>query len=113
MNKKLAAKFERLQNSYRELLKLLDKENSQTLETSPTPGKWSVTQVMYHLNKAESLSALYISKKRLGAAQLKPTGISAQLKIFIAWIGFNIPVKYPAAKVLGEMPVYLKYKEIK
>jgi hypothetical protein len=113
MNSKVAAKFERLQNSHRELLSLLDKEDAQILETSPAPGKWSVSQVMYHLNKAESLSALYVSKKRLGAAQLKPTGITAQLKILIAWIGFNIPVKYPAAKVLGDMPAHVSYNEIK
>ena len=83
MNKKIAAKFERLQNSFRQLMSELDKEKPEVLEKSPSEGKWSVAQVMYHLNKAESLSALYISKKRLGAAQLKPTGISAQLKIFI------------------------------
>jgi|ERR1041385_2226672 hypothetical protein len=113
MNKKIAAKFERLQNSHAQLMTLLEKENPQTLETSPAPGKWSVTQVMYHLNKAESLSVLYVSKKRLGAAQLKPTGMVAQLKILIAWIGFNLPVKYPAAKVLGDMPPHVRYEEVK
>jgi hypothetical protein len=113
MNRKVAAKFGRLQNDHSQLMALLDKENFQVLETSPAPGKWSVTQVMYHLNKAESLSALYVSKKRLGAAQLKPTGIVAQLKICIAWIGFNIPIKYPAAKVLGDMPPLVRYEEIK
>ncbi len=68
MNKKIAAKFERLQNSRVQLMSLLEKENPQILETSPAPGKWSVAQVMYHLNKAESLSALYVSKKRTNKA---------------------------------------------
>lgn len=113
MNNKVAAQFERLQNTQKELLLLLDKENPKILDTSPAPGKWSVSQVMYHLNKAESLSVLYVSKKRLGAAQLKHTGIGAQLKILIAWIGFNVPIKYPAAKVLGDMPPYVSYAEIK
>lgn len=113
MNRKVAAQFEHLQNDQRQLITLLDKENQKILETSPAPGKWSVTQVMYHLNKAESLSALYVSKKRLGAKLLKPTGIIEQLKIFIAWIGFNLPVKYPAAKVLGDMPAEVQYGEIK
>lgn len=113
MNQKVAAKFERLQNGHVQLLAELDKEKSEVLEKSPAEGKWSVAQVMYHLNKAESLSVLYVSKKRLGAAQLKRTGIWAQLKTLIAWIGFNIPVKYPAAKVLGDMPGDVQYSEIK
>lgn len=113
MNKKVAAQFEHLQNDLLQLIVLLDKESPKVLETSPAPGKWSVTQVMYHLNKAESLSAIYVSKKRLGAAMLKPTGITAQFKILVAWIGFNIPVKYPAAKVLGDMPEHVGYGEIK
>src|SRR5258706_12274376 len=104
MNLKVAAKFEHLQNSHRQLIAMLDKETQKILETSPAPGKWSVTQVMYHLNKAESLSALYVSKNRLGAAQLKHTGMWAQIKILMAWIGFNIPLKNPAAKDLVDMP---------
>jgi hypothetical protein len=37
----------------------------------------------------------------------------AEIKILIAWIGFNLPVKYPAAKVLGDMPANVNYNEIK
>lgn len=113
MNQKVAIKFERLQNDLLHLVALLDKQEQKILETSPAPGKWSVTQVMYHLNKAESLSCLYVSKKRLGERFLKPTGIIEELKIFIAWLAFNLPVKYPAAKVLGDMPEHVGYIEIK
>ena len=113
MNQKVSVKFEHLQNVHKQLLSELDKVKPETLEQSPQEGKWSVTQVMYHLNKAESLSVLYVSKKRLGAAQLKRTGIWAQIKILVAWIGFNLPFKYPAAKVLGDMPEHVEYEEIK
>ena len=113
MNTKVAAQFTYLQNSQRQLLAELDNENPEVLEKSPAPGKWSVTQVMYHLNKAESLSALYVSKKRLGAGQLKHTGITAQIKILIARAGFNLPFKYPAAKVLGDTPAHVSYGQVR
>ena len=113
MNQVVASRFKRLQDDHRLFMAELDREKQEVLETSPAPGKWSVTQVMYHLNKAESLSVLYVSKKRLGVAQLKPTRIEAQVRLLVAWIGFNIPIKYPAAKVLGDMPPVVKYDEIK
>ena len=113
MNPRVAKLFRKLQDSHQKLLSELDKTEPKILETSPEKNKWSVTQVMYHLNTAESNSVLYVTKKRLGAAQLKRTGIIHQLKLFIAVIAFYLPVKYRAPRVLGEMPEHVKYSEIK
>lgn len=113
MNPRVSKLFSRLQEKHTELLSELDRAAPEILETSPKKNKWSVTQVMYHLNSAESNSVLYVSKKRLGAKQLKPTGIIHQLKLFIAGIAFNLPIKYRAPKVLREMPERVNYQEIK
>ena len=113
MNQAVLKLFQRLQDSHSKLISELDKIEPKILEQSPSGGKWSVTQVMYHLNTAESLSVLYVSKKRLGAEQLKPTGIIHQLKLFIARIAFYLPYKYRAPRVLGVMPEHVSYGEIK
>jgi hypothetical protein len=113
MNPKVLRKYKRLQNDFDDLLSELNKEEVKVLETSPSNEKWSVTQVMYHLNTAESLSVKYVSKKRLGSAQLKPTGLEAALRLLIARVSFYLPIKYKAPKVLGLMPAHVSYHEIK
>ncbi|MBK5285152.1 MAG: DinB family protein [Bacteroidia bacterium] len=113
MNKDVVKLFSRLEDSHHKLLLELDRIEAKNLELSPVEGKWSVTQIMYHLNSAESNSVLYVSKKRLGSTQLKTTGIEAQLRLIIAWLSFYLPFKYKAPRVLGEMPEYVNYSEIK
>ncbi|HLG35230.1 MAG TPA: DinB family protein [Bacteroidia bacterium] len=113
MNQRVAKLFSRLQNKHTELLEELDKVAPEILETSPGKNKWSVTQVMFHLDSAESNSVLYVSKKRLGAARLNPTGFESQLRLIIAIVAFYLPVKYRAPKVLGAMPERVRYSEIK
>jgi len=113
MNAGIHRQYHCLQDDLLELLKELDKLPFKKLESAPAMGKWSVTQVMYHLNQAESLSVLYVSKKRLAAGQLKPTGFAATLRLMIARISFYLPIKYNAPKVLGAMPETVLYPEMK
>ena len=113
MNSSLQKQYDHLQGDFLSLISELDKFNAVKLETPPAPGKWSVTQVMFHLNQAESLSVLYVSKKKLGAAQLGKTGINASLRLLVARIAFYLPVKFNAPNVLGEMPAQVFYPEIK
>jgi hypothetical protein len=113
VNPKVIRSFNRLQRDLLELLSELDNINPELLQKHPAPGKWSVVQVMHHLNAAESLSALYVSKKRLAAPQLKRTGIEAALRLLFARISFYIPLKYKAPKLLGTVPENISYSEIK
>ena len=113
MNHKITKLLSPLQDDLAQLLSVLDKVNPKRLESPTAKGKWSVTQVMHHLNAAESNSVLYVSKKRLGAAQLKRTGIEAQLRLLIARVSFFLPLKYRAPKLLGDMPEHVGYEEIK
>ena len=113
MNQRVSILFHRLQEKHAALLQELDKVAPEILEKSPQENKWSVSQVMYHLNSAESNSVLYVSKKRLGAAKLKQTGIEAQLRLIGALVAFYLPIKFKAPNVLGEMPPHVNYSEIK
>ena len=113
MNPKVKKLFNHLQDNHARLLAELDKTDARILERSPRERKWSVTQIMYHLNSAESNSVLYVSKKRLGAAQLRPTGLEAQLRLLVAIVAFYLPIKFKAPSVLGDMPAQVSYPEIK
>jgi len=113
MDKKVARLFDHLSDDFIELLARLDGMNHELLEKSPAPGKWSATQVMYHLNSAESLSVKYVAKKRLAAPQLKRTGLVAWLRLMAARISFYVPIKYRAPKFLGAMPEHVAYSDIK
>jgi hypothetical protein len=113
MNSRVAKLYSSLQEKFTKLLAELDNMETKVIETSPGKNKWSVTQVMYHLNSAESNSVLYVSKKRLGAAKLKPTGVEAQLRLYASIVTFYLPLTYNAPKVLGDMPEHVSYPEIK
>jgi hypothetical protein len=113
MNQKVSDLFDALQGEFAQLIAELDKHERKLLEKSPAPAKWSVSQVMYHLNSAESRSVQYVNKKRLGAAQLKRTDIYAQLRLFVARFAFYLPIKFRAPNLLGEVPQYVSYEQIK
>jgi hypothetical protein len=105
-------KFLRLEESRNTLIERLKSIPSGKLETSPRSDKWSVSQIFYHLNKAESLSIQYVSKKRLDVNTLKKTGIIEELKIFFLKIRFSLPAGIKAPSVLGDMPGAVDYNEI-
>jgi hypothetical protein len=112
MNKKVETKFSLLENTRINLLERLAKVDAQKLNTPPAPGKWSVAQVIYHLNKAESNSIIYVSKKRLDIHNLKNAGLWEAFKLGLAKLAFDLPFKYKAPAVLGDMPDNVDYKTI-
>jgi hypothetical protein len=113
MNRKVFKQFTTLQKDFTQLLEHLDKIPNDILEKSPFEGKWSVTQLMYHLNSAESNSIKYVLKKRLAAPQLKRTGINASLRLLGARLAFYLPLKFNAPQLLGAMPAHVAYPEMK
>lgn len=113
MNQLVYNKFSKLENSRLSLLEKLNKVSATTLETAPAPGKWSVSQIFYHLNRAEGLSVLYVSKKQLDIANLKRTGLKEQLKMMVLKIRFSLPIGIKApVNVLGDVPAEVNYLNI-
>jgi len=113
VNKKLAQKYLQLEHSRNELLSKLGGIDKSILEAAPAKDKWSVAQIIFHLNRAESLSVLYVSKKMKGADGLKHTGVVAVIRIVLSKLALVLPLKFRAPKVLGEMPAEVKYDDIK
>jgi len=109
MNQLVLTKLSKLEDSRNALIKKLGNVSLLEVETSPFPGKWSVSQIFYHLNRAETLSVLYVSKKRLDTVNLKKTGIKEQLKMILMRVRFILPFALKAPDVLGEVPGKVDY----
>jgi len=113
MNSKLSTAYKKLEDSRQQLLNELSNVPAEKLQTSPAPGKWSVAQVFYHLNKAESLSVQYINKKKLDVKNLQKTGFKEWLRLLIVKLGFLSPIKFKApVNLLGDVPEKVSYTEI-
>jgi len=103
----------KLENSRLSLLEKLNKIAPSKLETPPLSGKWSVSQIFYHLNRAERLSVLYVSKKQLDIHNLKRTGLKEQLKMIGLKIRFWLPLGLKApVNVLGDVPPEVNYLQV-
>lgn len=113
MNIKLEIRLSRLENSRKELLEEIKVIDAKKLTRSPSKGKWSATQVIYHLNKAECQSLIYVGKKMKDVENLKKTGINEWLKNLVLKVGFFLPIKYKApVNVLGDVPENVNYSDI-
>ncbi len=112
MNPKIEAKLSLLESTRLAMLKMLEGMDEQKLSASPAPRKWSISQIIYHLNQAESLSIIYVGKKMKDVNNLKTSGLLEKIKMLVVKIAFALPVKYKAPQVLGDMPQHVDYKEI-
>jgi len=112
MNQKIEIKLSLLESTRLGMLEKLKKFDAQKLNTPPAPGKWSVAQVIYHLNKAEGNSIIYVSKKRMDIDNLQNAGLWEGFKLWLVKIAFALPFKYKAPAVLGDMPDNVDYNTI-
>lgn len=112
MNKRIEDKLARLEDTRQKMLNVLRGVDVQKLNTPPARGKWSVAQIIYHLNKAESNSVIYVGKKRLDIQNPKKTGFVEAFKLWLVKLAFALPFKYKAPNVLGDMPENVDYNKI-
>jgi len=112
LNELIHTKFSQLENSRLILMERLKSIAPSELETQPFPGKWSISQIFYHLNKAENFSVIYVSKKRLDVNNLKRTGFKEQFKLGVLKLFFVLPFGLKAPAVLGDMPERVDYTAI-
>ena len=112
MNKRVEAKLSLLESTRLSLLEKLKTADIKKLNTSTAPGKWSVAQIIYHLNKAESNSVIYVSKKMKDVNNLKKSGLYERIKMLAVKIAFALPFRYKAPAVLGDMPQDVDYNDI-
>ena len=111
MENRIKNKFERLEDSRKALIRTIDSLDESVLNKSPRPGKWSVNQIIYHLQKSEHASYNYVTKK-LQSDDPTRNGYKSKVASFILKIAFILPFKYKAPKVVRNVPGNLDFSKV-
>lgn len=109
MNKKLQVLYSKLEKGRQHFIHEMGMYNTERLESPHKDGKWSVSQIVYHLNQAEMTSINYVRKKLHEPDKLKDTGFNESFRLTVAQLIFETPVRFKAPPVLGEMPEKVDY----
>jgi uncharacterized damage-inducible protein DinB len=102
MNASFKPVFDELEQQRKQLFAMLKDVPEERYNTSPHPGKWSISQIVTHLLTSEKLSLAYMKKKALGVEAVKNSGITETLRLWLLIISQRIPAKYKAPKVVTE-----------
>lgn len=66
----------------------------------PTPGKWSIAEIVAHLITADRLSLEYMKKKSLAIESLEDAGWFEDFKMRLFIVSQRVPLKYSAPKAV-------------
>lgn len=77
------------------------------LNRQPSPGKWSVLQIVHHLVISETGTVGYIRKKTQKPEAIPAVGLSASLKMKLLLFVFSINIKFKAPPILANPPQVL------
>jgi len=111
MENRIKNKFEKLEDSRKALIRTIDSVEESVLNKSPRPGKWSVNQIIYHLQKSEHASYNYVTKK-LQSDNLARNGYRSKMASLILKIAFILPLKYRAPKAVRDVPENLDFTDL-
>jgi uncharacterized damage-inducible protein DinB len=101
VNTNLKNIYEELENQRVEVLNQVKLLSTEQLNRVPSPGKWSISQILTHILIAEQLSVRYMKKKALGIDELENSGIIASIRIGLLRFSQRIPaIKYKAPQVV-------------
>jgi uncharacterized damage-inducible protein DinB len=113
MNRKLEKIFNELEAEKHKLLNQLMKIDSARLNYSPSPGKWSVNQILIHIITAEALSLGYMKKKSLGIETFGDSGVLEFLKMKLLIVSQRFPFKFKAPRfILQHTPTSSSFSDI-
>lgn len=103
--------LEKLDATREELLSQLETVEESILHFRPETEKWSIVQILFHLNSSESISTKYMAKKSQGGASVPKTTALSHLRIFALKTALrNFTWKKPA--VLPDPPEQLHLQEV-
>jgi hypothetical protein len=113
MNPKLQRILDRVEAERSDLLEALSTLSDQRFNAHPSPGKWSISQIVTHIITSERLTLLYMKKKSLGVDQLDDSGWLESLKMILLRVSQRLPfLAFKAPRVVVEhTPEPLSYEE--
>jgi len=90
--------FEKLEQSKHQLLDQLAALDTSVLHFHPAHKKWSIAQIIFHLNSSESNSVNYIAKKSQGGTSIPKSSYLNSLRSFLLTTALKyLKWKKPAA----------------
>jgi uncharacterized damage-inducible protein DinB len=95
-----------------QLIADLQKYSEELLHKKPSPGAWSVADIIAHLIAGEEYVFNYISKKIKDGSRSAKTGRLARIKRDILKIAFALPIKFKVPKSVVPSTEYATLKEL-
>jgi hypothetical protein len=93
--------YNELETQRAEILNQVKVLSLEKFNYSPSPEKWSISQILTHILVAEQLSVGYMKKKALGIEQLKDSGVVELFILEMLKASQRIPaIKFNAPKVV-------------
>ena len=101
MNAVFQSIYNKLEHQRIEILNRVKDLTVEKFNHTPSPEKWSISQILTHILVAEQLSVGYMKKKALGIEQLKNSGTFESIILELLKISQRIPaIKFKAPRVV-------------
>jgi hypothetical protein len=101
-----------LEEKRKKLYNLLESLDEQKLNFRPADDKWSITQIVFHLVKAEQLSVISINKEIRNTSSRR-AGVSAFVRSSLLKYALISPLKFKAPPIMGNVPKEYDINELK
>jgi uncharacterized damage-inducible protein DinB len=101
-----------LEDKRKKLYDLLEELDEEQLNFRPAEDKWSITQIIFHLVKAEQLTVISINKEMRNADNHK-AGISAFIRSSLLKYALMSSLKFKAPAIMGNIPKEYDINELK
>ena len=114
MNQYFQSIFSELESQRSALLTNIHGVSDEQFNRQPSPGKWSLAEVLTHIITAEQLSLGYMKKKILAKEELPNSGLSESIRLAVLKVSQRIPAlkfKAPAVVLKSTPPAFTK-KEV-
>jgi hypothetical protein len=108
----LLDKYLILEDKRKKLYEMLETLDDEQLNFRPAEDKWSITQIVFHLVKAEQLSVISINKEIRNAGRGK-AGVSAFVRSSLLKYALMSPLKFKAPAIMGNIPQEYDINELK
>jgi len=113
MQEQLQRRFERLEDTRREVLARWEGHDRTRLNRPRADGGWSVLQVLHHVITAEAGTLRYISKKMLAGTNLPRAGLVSRLRLLALQLGNASPLRFRAPGVTADVPEEVDPEELR
>jgi hypothetical protein len=102
MNQKVEAQLQHIDTKLDRLLTNLAQHPAEKLQQRPTPGTWSVTDVLQHLMLVENASQQYVQKKLSFNPTLPNVNLGTAWRMLVLKSYNWLPIKLKAPKYVDE-----------